>query len=193
MRRCAGVSNLSQPFSLCPCCSNHLFCLTNGSDDALLFSAAVRGVQTAATSLEVTPPFCPVIFLRSPLSLSTPRPAPVVLSSCSSNLQGESHFGKYYDSPCFDNQLAPSLVLLLISHALFPPLYLCRFSSRSLRCNVHSPREQSVKSPRNRPEPDGEGEGFSLEGYMPVALQLLSDQVRKLYQDFQFFVFGWVR
>jgi len=50
--------------------------------------------------------------------------------------------------------------------------------SRSLRGCVHSPREAHAASPRCKLDSNGEGEGFSFEGFMQVVHQLLSDQVR---------------
>ncbi len=56
-------------------------------------------------------------------------------------------------------------------------LFKSPFHIRSIRSSVLSPRDGNIKSPRIRLDDHGEGEGFCLEGYMPVALQLLSDQV----------------
>ncbi len=124
------------------------------TNDAVLSSATVGFIQASAPTHEVT-----LTFIRH--SLMNPHTRVTLLTlalvehSCfSSNLQGDAN-------------LCPERLL-------FRPC--CRI--RSIRSSVHSPRECIIKSPRIRPDDHGEGEGFSLEGFMPVALQLLSDQVR---------------
>ncbi len=181
LRRCAGFSNLHIHFSPVSIDRDLLvFCefLLSTSHDDLPFSAAVSGVQVLACSPEVNPscpPIAPIIRRVTPLrpSTLTPPPARAALSFSFSNLQGQ-----------------PPLAVLMrrhlsttISHHLFPPLPPSPSipaplsSSRSLRCSALSPREQIISSPRNRPDLESEGEGFSLDGYMRVALQLLADQV----------------